>query len=65
MSDLDKKIIDIFKDVAIRKSLTKKVGLTDRALPSFIIDWLVSRYMDRSTCYSNLHRWRLKEKDYK
>jgi len=48
MSDLDKKIIDIFKDVAIRKSLTKKVGLTDRALPSFIIDWLVSRYMDQN-----------------
>jgi len=46
MNELDRKILDNFKEVAIKKSLTKKVGLSDRALPSFIIDWLVARYVE-------------------
>jgi len=48
ISEFDRKILDIFRDVAIKKSLTKKVGLTDRALPAFIIDWLVARYMNEN-----------------
>ena len=35
-----------FSDVCILKSLSQKVSLGERAIPAFVLDWLISRYSD-------------------
>jgi ATP-dependent Lon protease len=42
--DLNEKIEQTFPDVCVNKGLTAKAGLSGRALPAFVSDWLVSRY---------------------
>jgi len=44
MNRLDEKIQTHFGDVAINRTLVEKVGLKERVIPSFVVDWLVSRY---------------------
>ena len=45
MSDsLDEKIEETFPDVCVHKGLANRAGLSGRALPAFVSDWLVSRY---------------------
>lgn len=44
--DLDSMVQDRFADVCIEKSLARQAGLGDRALPAYVIDWLISRYSD-------------------
>jgi len=41
---LDEKIEKTFPDVCVNKGLAGKAGLSSRALPAFVSDWLVSRY---------------------
>ena len=41
---LDEKIESTFPDVCVNKVLAAKAGLSSRALPAFVTDWLVSRY---------------------
>lgn len=41
---LDEKIEATFPDVCVNKGLAAKAGLSSRALPAFVSDWLVSRY---------------------
>lgn len=41
---LDDLILEHYSDVAIDKRLTAQVGLGERALPAFVIDWLVARF---------------------
>lgn len=41
---LDEKIESTFPDVCVNKALAAKAGLSGRALPAFVSDWLVSRY---------------------
>jgi ATP-dependent Lon protease len=41
---LDEKIETTFPDVCVNKGLAAKAGLSGRALPAFVSDWLVSRY---------------------
>lgn len=41
---LDEKIEATFPDVCVNKGLAAKAGLSGRALPAFVSDWLVSRY---------------------
>ena len=43
-TDLDHKIEQTFPDVCVDKGLSAKAGLSGRALPAFVSDWLVSRY---------------------
>lgn len=40
------KIRQYFGDVAISKALVEKVGLTEKPIPSFVVDWLISKYSD-------------------
>ncbi|MBP1928936.1 ATP-dependent Lon protease [Methanolinea mesophila] len=44
LNELDYKIIDIFPGEAVNKKLTKTGILTSRALPSFVSDWLISKF---------------------
>lgn len=44
MTDITDKILHYFSDVAINKTLVEKVGLKEKPIPSFVVDWLVSRY---------------------
>lgn len=37
-------IAKYFSDVCILKSLSRKVSLGERAIPAFVLDWLISRY---------------------
>ena len=39
-------IAKYFSDVCINKSLSQKVSLGERAIPAFVLDWLISRYSD-------------------
>ncbi len=38
------KIKKYFSDVVINKALVEKVGLKERPIPSFVVDWLISKY---------------------
>ncbi len=42
--DLDQLVRTYFADVSIDKSLSRKVGGGDRAIPDYVSDWLISRY---------------------
>lgn len=41
---LDQLITDYFGDVSVDKRLSRKIGGSDRPIPDFVTDWLVSRY---------------------
>jgi ATP-dependent Lon protease len=43
-SDLDKKVLDTFKEFAIDKGLITRLGLSrdDRHIPSYVMDWIVT-----------------------
>ncbi len=41
---LDVKVEETFPDVCVPKGLAAKAGLSGRAIPAFVSDWLVSRY---------------------
>lgn len=41
---LDSLILEAFADVSVDKRLSRKIGGTDRPVPDFVTDWLVSRY---------------------
>ncbi|QTA79053.1 CHP02688 [Desulfonema limicola] len=43
-AELDSKIEQTFPDVCVHKGLASKAGLSGRAVPAFVSDWLVSRY---------------------
>lgn len=43
-TELDTLILEHFSDVSIDKRLSRQVGGTDRAVPDYVSDWLVSRY---------------------
>lgn len=44
LTDIDKKIREYFPGESINKKLTKKGILSSRALPSFVSDWLISKF---------------------
>lgn len=44
LTEIDKKIKDFFPGESINKKLTKKGILSSRALPSFVTDWLISKF---------------------
>lgn len=43
--EFDHLVQDRFADVCIEKSLARQAGLGDRALPAYVIDWLISRLL--------------------
>ncbi len=43
-SDIDRKISNCFPDVCVHKGLAASSGLSERVIPAFVSDWLVSRY---------------------
>lgn len=43
-TDVDGLIASCFADVSIDKRLSRKVGGSERAIPDYVSDWLVSRY---------------------
>lgn len=49
LSDLDSRIQETFPDVCVHKGLSAQAGLSGRALPAFVSDWLVSRYSSGDT----------------
>ena len=42
--ELDKKIQELFPGESVNKRLTKTGLLSSRALPSFVSDWLISKF---------------------
>ena len=46
MVSMDAKLKEIFPSETVNKDLSKKGILASRALPSYVVDWLVSRYSD-------------------
>lgn len=46
LSPTEELIQNCFPDVCIDKSLTQRVSLGGRAIPQFVLDWLVSRYTE-------------------
>ena len=44
MSEWSIKIKKYFPDVALDKSMVENVGLRDKPIPSYVVDWLVGRY---------------------
>jgi ATP-dependent Lon protease len=42
--DIDSRVQFAFPDVAVNKALSRKYGGSDRAVPDYVTDWLVSRY---------------------
>ncbi len=43
-AELDRLIGEHFGDVSVDKSLSRQVGGSDRAIPDYVSDWLLSRY---------------------
>ena len=43
-ADLDRKVLDTFKEFAIDKGLITRLGLSrdDRHIPSYVMDWIVT-----------------------
>lgn len=46
MSNWSEKVKQYFPDVALNKAVVENVGLRDKAIPSYVVDWLISRYSD-------------------
>src|SRR5581483_6985142 len=48
--DLDRKILDTFKEFAIDKGLLTRLGLSrdDRHIPSYVMDWVVTRAANKA-----------------
>jgi len=46
MSNWSDKVKQYFPDVALNKAVVENVGLRDKAIPSYVVDWLVGRYSD-------------------
>jgi len=44
LTELDKKIVDIFPGEAVNKELTDNELLKSRAVPTFVSDWLISKF---------------------
>jgi len=44
MSEWSKKVKEHFPDVALNKAIVEKIGLRDKPIPLYVVDWLVSRY---------------------
>ncbi|MEW6416681.1 MAG: BREX system Lon protease-like protein BrxL [Nitrospirota bacterium] len=44
MYSASEKVKKYFCDVSINKSLVEKIGLRERPIPSFVVDWLVRKY---------------------
>ena len=44
MSEWSAKVREYFPDVALNKASVEKIGLSDKPIPSYVVDWLVSRY---------------------
>lgn len=45
MNDWSSKTKEYFPDVALNKAVVENVGLRDRPIPSYVVDWLVGRYI--------------------
>ena len=45
-SSWSEKAKNYFLDVVLNKENVDKVGLSDKPIPSFVVDWLVSKYSD-------------------
>lgn len=43
------RLTDYFPNACILKSLSQEVSLGERAIPAFVLDWLISRYSDGNT----------------
>ena len=48
MKEWSNKIKEHFPDVALDKSAVEKIGLRDKPIPSYVVDWLVSRYSNEN-----------------
>jgi ATP-dependent Lon protease len=46
MNNWSEKVKQYFPDVALNKTVVENVGLRDKAIPSYVVDWLISRYSD-------------------
>jgi len=44
MSEWSNKVKEHFIDVTLNKAVVDKIGLRDKPIPSYVVDWLVSRY---------------------
>lgn len=44
MGSWSNKVKEYFPDVALNKALVEKIGLKDRPIPSYVVDWLTGRY---------------------
>lgn len=44
LTELDRKIADVFPDVSVNKAVSRRYGGGDRPIPDFVTDWLVCRY---------------------
>ena len=44
MNDWSDKVKRYFPDVALNKAVVENVGLRDKPIPSYVVDWLVGRY---------------------
>lgn len=44
MSEWSNKVKEHFLDVTLNKAVVEKIGLRDKPIPSYVVDWLVSRY---------------------
>ena len=44
MSEWGNKVKEYFPDVALNKAIVENVGLKDKPIPSYVVDWLVGRY---------------------
>jgi len=45
MSDWSIKVKEHFPDVALNKAVVEKIGLRDKPIPAYVVDWLISRYI--------------------
>jgi len=48
MKEWSNKIKEHFPDVALDKAAVEKIGLRDKPIPSYVVDWLVSRYSNEN-----------------
>jgi len=44
MSEWSNKVKEFFPDVSLNKAAVEHVGLKDKPIPSYVVDWLVGRY---------------------
>lgn len=59
METFEQKALDAFSEIVINKSFVHQAGFGSRAIPTYVREWIISRYLDESTELSDFARQKI------